>query len=110
MESDIAQKAVDAFMEQVPEDGEASIIFFGGEPLMAYEQIVETSEYTKSNYSGKKKFKFHIVTNATLLNKEKIDFLAENDFSVAVSIDGDWEVQNSQRPLANVVRTLTMKY
>lgn len=33
MESDIAQKAVDAFMEQVPEDGEASIIFFGGEPL-----------------------------------------------------------------------------
>ena len=88
-------------MDQVHNDGQSSIIFFGGEPLLAYNRIVETCEYTKSHYTGKNNFRFHIVTNATLLNKERIDFFAQNNFGVAVSIDGGPEVQNKQRPLIN---------
>jgi len=92
MPLDIADKSIDFFMDKVPSDCRASIIFFGGEPLLAYKRIVQTCEYTKFHYAGKKNFRFHIVTNATLLNEERIDFFAQNDFGVAVSIDGRPEV------------------
>lgn len=100
MPVDIAEKAIDFFMRRIPDGGEAWIIFFGGEPLMAYNRIVQTCEYVKSHYI-ENNFQFHIVTNATLLNKERIDYFAQNKFGVAVSIDGGTEVQNKQRPLIN---------
>jgi len=49
--------------------------------------IVPLVEYCKLNYPNI--FEFGMTTNGTLLDKEKIDFLKENNFNLLLSIDGD---------------------
>ena len=45
-------------------------------------------------------FTFSISTNALKLNDKIIDFISKNNFdSVQISIDGNYEVQNKQRPI-----------
>lgn len=100
MKAETAKEAIDFFMWKVPEDCEARITFFGGEPLLAYDVIVQTCEYVKENYSNRI-HTFHITTNATLLTREMIDVMSFYDFRVAISIDGGSQIQNRQRPLAN---------
>ncbi|MBU1144031.1 MAG: radical SAM protein [Firmicutes bacterium] len=100
MDIDTAKKSIDFYMEQVPENCDAYIIFFGGEPMLSYDIIEKVCSYVKATYS-RKKFKFHIVTNGTLFKKNVIDFFKENDFGVAVSIDGGKSIQDTQRPMAS---------
>jgi len=100
MDSKIAIQAVDFFMEKVPKEKYAGIVFFGGEPLMAYSVIKEVCAYISMNYSTRK-VKYSITTNATLMNEEMIDLFSAYNFKVAVSIDGGEIIQNNQRPLRN---------
>lgn len=100
MSMQIAKIAIDFFINKVPTNGQANIIFFGGEPLMAYNQLVSTCEYIKERYTNEN-IQLHLVTNGTLLNEKIIDYLAMNNFSVGLSIDGNEKVQNEQRPLRN---------
>ena len=57
------------------------LAFFGGEPLLNWKLIEKIGpkyhDHTKS-----------IPTNGTLLTKEKLDFLLENNFGVSISFDG----------------------
>lgn len=100
MDSKVAKRAIDFYMKKVPDYATAYIIFFGGEPLLATKQIIETCEYVKSNYANRD-YHFHIVTNGTLLDINTIDYLKDNNFGIGISIDGGREIQNKQRPLAN---------
>lgn len=78
-------------------NGQCNIQFFGGEPMLCYESVIKpVVKYCNEKYP----FAFHygITTNGTLLNKERIDFLKENNFSILYSIDGPPEVQNYSRP------------
>lgn len=100
MSYETAVKAIDFFMDNIPSDGIANIIFFGGEPTLTFSLIEKSVDYVEKRYSLIN-YKFHLVTNATLLTKNMIDFLSKHNFSVGVSIDGDPEVQNKQRPLRN---------
>lgn len=93
-----AFKSIDFFMNKVPKECEANIIFFGGEPTLAFDTIIKTCNYIKNEYSDRD-YKLHIVTNATLLNKTMIDFLSDNNFSMGISIDGGEKIQNLYRPL-----------
>ena len=50
--------------------------FFGGEPLMAWETVVETVKYARSiEKQHGKNFRFTITTNGMLLDDVKIDYL-----------------------------------
>ena len=60
-------------------------------PLMQY--IEETYELND--------FDFGITTNGTLLNKERIDFLKKYNIFPLLSIDGNAETQNYNRPYKN---------
>ena len=74
------------------------ICFFGGEPLLNEKLIYEVVEYCNNlkDYN----FTFSISTNALKLNDKIIDFISKNNFdSVQISIDGNYEVQNKQRPI-----------
>lgn len=61
------------------------VVFFGGEPLLNWDFIVEFIKIAKCKPY---KFRYSLNTNLTLLNKEKIDFICENSIGVSVSIDG----------------------
>jgi sulfatase maturation enzyme AslB (radical SAM superfamily) len=55
-------------------DNKIHILFFGGEPLLFYKNIIiPTVEYCNNIYTNN--FKYDITTNGTLLTKEIVDFL-----------------------------------
>lgn len=74
-----------------------SISFFGGEPVLEFDTIkaiVATAEWMCTGPG------FHLTTNATLIDDEKAEFLAEHMFSVLASLDGPPDLHNLYRPLA----------
>lgn len=77
------------------------IFFFGGEPTLMFDSIiVPLMQYIEETYNLDD-FDFGITTNGTLLNKERIDFLKKYNISPLLSIDGNAETQNYNRPYKN---------
>ena len=75
--------------------------FFGGEPTLCFDTIIKPIvEYVKNNFP-ENSFRFGMTTNGTLLNKERIDFLKQNNFNLLLSIDGEKETQDFNRPCRN---------
>ena len=63
--------------------------FFGGEPMMAFDRVKEGVAYARSleKDSGKKVL-LTLTTNATLLNREHVEFFRDNEISLILSLDG----------------------
>ena len=70
-----------------------SIFFFGGEPTLRWDDIIVPIVQKYPN------FKYSITTNGFVLDKQKINFLADNDFSVMLSMDGNKETQEYNRSI-----------
>lgn len=76
------------------------ISFYGGEPLLRFNDIKKIVEYTRELCNDKVCFEYLMTTNGILINKDVALFLYENNFQVAISIDGD-EFGNSYRIFPN---------
>ena len=100
MSEETARASVD-FM--LAESGRtAHLTFFGGETLMNFKVLQTTVNYAKSRAAEVGKLiDFSLTTNATLLKPETIEFLAENDFGVTISIDGPADLQDKFRVFHN---------
>lgn len=96
MSRDIAFEAINFYYKHSVDSDEAIVGFYGGEPLLAFDLIVEVVEYVKKLFFGKE-IVFFITTNATLLSDNIIDFLVKNNFRIAFSLDGPKETQNRNR-------------
>lgn len=80
----------------------AHLTFFGGETLLNFPVLRETIEYARRRAAELgKEIDFSLTTNATLLREEIIEFLAENNVGVTVSIDGPREMQDQFRVFHN---------
>lgn len=77
------------------------ISFFGGEPLVNWEFVKEFVIDIRKDKRFSFPYEFHINTNATLLDMDKINFLIENRFRISVSIDGTERVHNINRKTIN---------
>lgn len=76
--------------------------FFGGEPLMAWDTVVETVKYARSiEKQHGKNFRFTITTNGMLLDDEKIDYINKEMSNCVLSLDGRKEVNDNIRPTPN---------
>jgi len=71
------------------------ISFYGGEPLLNVPFIEKVIEYIKQKNILNRTFTYSMTTNAMLLDRY-IDFIAKNDFSLLISLDGNRE-QNGYR-------------
>jgi len=71
------------------------ISFYGGEPLLNVPFIEKVIEYIKQKNILNRTFTYSMTTNAMLLDRH-IDFIAKNDFSLLISLDGNRE-QNGYR-------------
>ncbi len=81
------KKALDFFWPCLTE--ECYINFYGGEPLLAFDQISETVAYLERlNRARKRKIHYAITTNGSLLTEEILQFLDEHAFSLLLSFDG----------------------
>ena len=79
-------------------DIRGSVIFYGGEPLVNWEVIQKVLLAAKDMKSP---IDFSMVTNATLLDEEKIKFLASNNVEIGISIDGPKVLNDKNRIYRN---------
>lgn len=86
-------------------DGPSGIVFFGGEPLLCRDRIVDTVEYAREvrRRTGHRFF-FKITTNGTLLDEEFLAFSRRHSMVVGFSHDGlmqdEYRVFHDGRPTA----------
>lgn len=97
-----AFRAVDLLLKNTGDYLTPRIIFFGGEPMLRFDDIKEITEYaySKAKELGKEML-FSIDTNGTIINDEVIELFKKYRFSVVVSMDGPQEVQDINRPFKN---------
>jgi uncharacterized protein len=80
----------------------AHLTFFGGETLLNFPVLKSTIAYARKQAAALgKEIDFSLTTNATLLKPEIIEFLAENQVGVTISIDGPREMQDKFRVFHN---------
>lgn len=101
---DIAKQAIDALTETAISEKRpgALIKLAGGEPLLKFQLIKSVVKYGIQH--GKKhgiKNQFHLITNGTLITKEVVKFIKENDVKISVSLDGIGIYNDRQRFYSN---------
>ena len=70
----------------------------GGEPLLIGIAFFETVIELQAKYAGNKAISNTLQTNGTLIDPDWADFLAQHDFLVGLSLDGDQLVNDRYRP------------
>lgn len=78
-----------------------SLSWFGGEPLLAYGQVLEISRWAKAAAAAAgKSYAASITTNATLLTPERIEELRDAGMvHYQITIDGDSDTHNKIKVL-----------
>lgn len=121
LDFETAKKAVDMYMKLFAQNSNKNIrkapyfTFYGGEPLIGYNVMVEIVEYINVKY-GEYKPNFLITTNGLLLNSDRAKFLKENNFYVSISVDGYKENHDRNRVTINnektydIVKDMIRKY
>lgn len=82
-------------------DSNVGIQFFGGEPMLLYDDIIVPIMYYIEKKYTNIPFNIGITTNGTLLNEERIKFLKKHHVGILLSIDGDKTTQDLTRPCRN---------
>jgi uncharacterized protein len=102
MHADIAEASVEMLLQESGSRPNIHVTFFGGETLLNFPVMRSTVTYAKRRASEiGKQIEFSLTTNATLLSEEIIEFLSQHRIGVTVSIDGDRELNDSQRVFHN---------
>ncbi len=98
MSEETARQSVEFMLDASGTNDVARMTFFGGETLLNLPVLKKTIPYARRRGSEVgKHVEFSLTTNATLLDADTIEFLAENDIGVTVSIDGPRDMQNRFR-------------
>ena len=94
----VLQLAVRRFLQDAPGD-RVTIGFLGGEPLLSearFLRAVRLIDAAARSYA--KEVSFQIVTNGTRITESILDAFVEHGFAVVVSLDGQRETHDRQRP------------
>lgn len=97
MSTQVALMAIDKFGNYLDEQGikDGLVLFYGGEPLINYDVLQKVVDYSKKFHNP---IEFSLVTNGTLINQERADYLKENNVNIGISVDGIKEIHDSNRP------------
>lgn len=78
------------------------IAFFGGEPLIEWELLQHCHGYlsTRAAEMGIA-VRYGITTNGTLLSQDKLEWMAERDFLIGLSLDGSPAMHDTNRRFAD---------
>lgn len=78
-----------------------SVCFFGGEPLLRWDDLIVPTVLYKERVYPDLKLTFSITSNCSLLNDERIQFIVDHNIGLLTSIDGAKETQDYNRPFHN---------
>jgi uncharacterized protein len=98
MSEEVMHKALTFAFEQGKRSDFLEVGFFGGEPLLNFRLIHKAVAHVRSQarLTGKM-VNFSLTSNATLLNDEIMNFLAEERFSLIFSLDGPAKIHDRMR-------------
>ena len=106
MNFNTAQVAVDKFVQYVRSENikDATIMLFGGEPLINWKLIKQIVEYSHNKYPDmfestnlSDNISFRMVTNGTLIDEEKAVFMKKYNIVAAISLDGPKKINDINR-------------
>lgn len=100
MDSGTMQRA----LERLVPFGDDTVVvsFFGGEPLLNFGLMEETVAYGKKLAQERGvQLRYAITTNGTVMTDEIVRFLKDNVAYVAVSLDGDANINDRERKFRN---------
>lgn len=100
MTFETAKKAVDFLADHSIDSEQVDIGFYGGEPLLMFDLVKRVVEYAVQRFEGKT-LTFSMTSNASLLTKEIVSFLAKYEIPLMISLDGPKEIQDKNRVLAD---------
>ena len=102
MSEDTAEESVEFLLRESKHQEVAHLTFFGGETLLNFPVLKKTLAYARRRAAEEgKRIEFSLTTNGTLLQPDIIEWLAENQVGVTISIDGPKEVQDGLRVFHN---------
>lgn len=97
---EVAKTAVDKFSNfgKRTDWKDTNLLFYGGEPTLNFDVIKKTIEYCNENSYW---FNYSIITNATTLTADQLQFLTDNGVQIGVSIDGPKNITDKNRVFKN---------
>ena len=95
MNWETAKKAID-YVSRHSGEKELSIAFYGGEPLINYDVMKKTIEYSEM-VMPKKTLIFAFTTNLSLMTLEKAKFFAKHNCYIMCSLDGPKIIHDAYR-------------
>lgn len=96
MSFEVAERAVDLAFQTTAWG--LTIEFQGGEPTANWDVLRHVVEYaTKKNATVGKVLSFALVTNLTLMDDERLDFLLDHKVQICTSLDGPADLHNKIR-------------
>jgi uncharacterized protein len=102
MSWEIARSAVDRLFIDSAGRQSIHVTFFGGETLMNFPLLERVVAYANEKAGAEgRSIDYSLTTNGTLLSSRIIQFLADNNVGVTVSIDGPKEMNDKLRVFAN---------
>jgi uncharacterized protein len=102
MSEKTAEESVEFLLAESRGQEVAHLTFFGGETLLNFPVLEKTVAYARRRAAEEgKRVEFSLTTNATLLTPEVIQWLADNQIGVTISIDGPKPVQDGLRVFHN---------
>ncbi len=103
MSRETAERGMDIGLAEAARTGRGvDLSFFGGEPLMEWELLQHCFGYLKQRGAAQGvRVRFGLTTNGTLLTRDRLEWLAERDFLVGLSIDGSPAMHNQNRCYAD---------
>lgn len=87
---DITEEHIERVVSEILEVKQeiSTILFIGGEPLIYFDEMQEVVKRLEAaNFRGEHT-RYAIITNGTLLNKDNMNWMCDNDFIVSISHDG----------------------
>ncbi len=94
-----AKKVVDRIFETP--NNNINIEFQGGEPMVNWGVVQFIINYARGKESfSNKKIGISLVTNLSLMNEERLQFLRWSDVNICTSLDGPKDLHNKNRPYA----------
>jgi|GEM_PF-355158 len=98
MSVETGEKAIDFLIKESGDQRNLSVLFFGGEPLIGFDRIMEIVAYAEKEAEiYGKKIGFTMTTNGTLFTEESLSFCRNHDIKCMISLDGKEESHDRHR-------------
>lgn len=103
MTRETAERGIELGLEEAARSAcGLDIAFFGGEPLMEWELLQHCHNYLSTRAAERGvPVRYGITTNGTLLTQERLEWMAERDYLIGLSLDGSPAMHDTNRRFAD---------